>query len=93
MSALDLLPLYVRENIRSGDGRTREDLRAIPAAEKAGWVVVFRDNHWHNSAEFVHGPLHVWYASKGWRSAVVRGGRFADREWHTSLADALARKD
>lgn len=93
MSALDHLPTKVLDDIRKGDTRIRGDLRAIQPAEEDGWVVTFYNNHWHNAAEFTHGSLHVWYASKGWRSAVVSNGRFSEHEWHTSLADALARKD
>ena len=68
MSALDLLPDYVRAEIASGGKRgLREDLRAIPAAEAAGWTANFRDDCWHNGATFKRGTVAVWW-SRCWRA-------------------------
>jgi hypothetical protein len=69
MTALDLLPQDTRDAIANGKP-IRDDLRVIPAAEAAGWKVSFRDDNWHNAADFYRGLTVVWLAtSRGlhWR--------------------------
>lgn len=77
-SALDVLPPETVALILANDPRIRADLRIIPAAESAGWVVGFRDGHWHNPAHFLRDGVSVWQVvgtgemppRMGWRRAV-----------------------
>lgn len=80
MSALDLLPGYVRDRIAAKDDpHLRADLLVIPEAEAAGWVATFRNNSWHNGAGFQRGNTYVWSASAGWRRNTVE--QEADGIW------------
>lgn len=96
MSALNLLPAATRDLIATRPGSIRPDLALIPAAEAAGWTVRFRNDRWHNAADFVRGPIHVWYAvtRRGglmWRRAHLdpSSNRFRDHEWIADLRTAL----
>ena len=85
-----LLPANVYEAVLSGDpyhsgtvdtkagrfGPVRNDLMVIPAAEKAGWSVSFRNRCWHNAASFIRGQTHVWTTGWTWQSAELEDGRF-----------------
>lgn len=101
-SALDLLPEYLRVRITTGrypddcppgdripHNQIRADLAMIPAAEASGWRVEFRNNHWHNSASFTRGAVHVWYTSRGWRAADLVNGLFCNHRDYPSLMAAL----
>lgn len=73
-SALDLLPGYVRDAIAARSGRLRADLLVIPDAEAAGWIVEFRNDHWHNGAEFQRGDVVVWETGRDYRRNTFRNG-------------------
>jgi hypothetical protein len=66
MSALHLVPAYVRAKIEARDPTMREDLLLIPVAEAAGWHVTFERQSWHFSAVFEKGPITVWLTRMGW---------------------------
>ena len=99
MTAFDMLPAYLVQALIEpppfGASPLREDLKAIRPAEKAGWYVTFRNNSWHNSAEFQKGDTHVWYATdrygrSAWRIAELLEGRFRNHRWHEgTLLEAL----
>lgn len=98
-SALDLVPADTRALIEAANNPTpgtfpprgiREDLRAIASAEAAGWLVKFRNDHWHNGATFERGSLVIWW-SQCWRAR-----DYADDfpavpvRLYTTVAEALA---
>ena len=97
-TALDLLPDYVRAEIAAANNPTpgtfskpglREDLRAIPSAEAAGWKVTFRNDSWHNGASFDRNGVGVWW-SGCWR-AKNDGAPFKEApRLYSTLAEALA---
>jgi hypothetical protein len=97
MSALDLLPDYVREQIAQANNPTpgqfrprglRDDLRAIPQAEAAGWIVTFPDDNWHNGAVFKRNGVSVWWM-RCWR-AKEDGAPFREEpRKYATLAEAL----
>lgn len=98
MSALVLLPQSVRDQIeecrnpRPGHfppSGLREDLRAIPEAEAAGWSVRFRDGNWHNGAEFSRDGVSVWW-SRCWRAKRDDAPFREEPRLYATLADALA---
>jgi hypothetical protein len=80
MSALYMLPTYVREEL--DDPRTRADLRLIETAEKLGYTVTFDNDHWHNSAVFGRGSTFIWQGEGGWRAKdLVMGGNGLRYAW------------
>ena len=99
MTAFDMLPAYLVEELinppKFGARELREDLKAIRAAEKAGWYVTFKNDSWHNSASFQKGDTHIWYATDrygrgAWRIAELQDGYFRNHRWHTGpLLEAL----
>ncbi|MCL8382075.1 hypothetical protein [Xanthobacter aminoxidans] len=98
MTALDLLPQYVRDQIEEcrnpHPGRfpphgLREDLRAIPDAEAAGWVVKFPSDHWHNGAQFSRNGVSVWWSSC-WRAKRDDAPFRETPRLYSTLAEALA---
>mgnify|MGYP001769811204 CR=1 FL=1 len=100
MSALDLVPAYVRDALLAPPipQRLRDDLRIIPRAEAAGWSVRFPNDNWSNAAQFQNGDAHVWLISTGGTHAVLRWkrarldpgtNRFEDGVQYAELEDAL----
>lgn len=90
MSAMHLLPEYVCQEIADKKPGLRDDLLAIPAAEAAGWVVTFRNDHWHNAARFERGDATVWGTGRDWRRAVPVDGQYGPPAVFATLAEALA---
>lgn len=91
MTAMRLIPTYVRESITDRKEGVREDLLAIEAAEADGWTVTFKDGSWANPAIFRKSGAVVWLARSGWRRAhVTAEGRHSPPEVFPTLADALA---
>lgn len=102
-SALDLLPEYIRVRITTGkypddyrpDGKIphnliRTDLALIPFAEASGWTVEFKNDRWHNSAQFTRGAVSVWYHGPSWRAADLVLGRYTNHRTYPDLASALS---
>lgn len=92
MTAMNLIPAYVREQIAAGKEGLRADLLAIPQAEADGWRVTFRDNSWANPAHFAQRDAVVWQASTGWKRSRLNPstGRFHPPETFPTVGDALA---
>lgn len=96
MTALNLLPDYVREKIKrvndpacKSPPSIRDDLAAIPAAEAAGWSVKFIANHWHNGTMFSRNGVTVWW-SGCWRAKTDAAPFWERVRTYPTLADALA---
>ena len=102
MSALDHLPADIADEIRAGVKKPmRDDLKAIPQAEEAGWTVRFRNDNWHNGATFERDGVHIWVASPKsssllmWRRAILDPdtNSFHSFSWCKTLAEALESQD
>ena len=95
MSLMDLLPGYVQDAIKAHEGDSsrrgmREDLLLIPAAEAAGWVGSFRNDHWHNGVDWARGAVRVWGTGRDWRRVTLSGDGTHERpDVFRSLAEAL----
>jgi len=86
---MDSLPNDVFLDICAKSSRLRADLLIIPDAEAAGWSVAFRDNNWHNAADFHKDSVHVWLTSSGWRRATLEDDRFTKPTVFSNLREAL----
>ena len=79
-SAMEMLPDDTQTAIIQQNLNIREDLRIIPDAEAAGWIVTFREDHWHNPATFRRNDITVWATGRDWRKAALVNGRYASPE-------------
>lgn len=67
----------------------RDDLLIIPEAEAAGWVISFRNNSWHNGADFDRDGITVWSTGRDWRRAGVVNGLTSIPEVFPSSMEGL----